>query len=131
MSQHPSRFQTLAAEAKTRIKEVSVEEAAAQQQAGALVIDVREAPEFAQAHIDGALHLSRGLLELQIEQVAPDINTSIVCYCGGGNRSALAADNLQKMGYTNVVSLVGGFTAWRTAQLSISTNGKNSAGEEK
>lgn len=131
MSQHPSRFQTLAADAKTRIKEVSAEEAAAQQQAGALVIDVREGQEFAQAHIDGALHLSRGVLELQIEQVAPDTSTPIVCYCGGGNRSALAADNLQKMGYTNVVSLIGGFTAWTAAQLPVSTKGEISPGEEK
>lgn len=122
MSQHPARFQALAADAKTRIKEVSPAEAATQQQVGALIIDVRESQEFVSAHIEGALHLSRGVLELQIEQVAPDTHTPIICYCGGGNRSALAVDNLQKMGYTNVVSLAGGFTAWVVAQLPVSTN---------
>jgi len=120
MSQHPTRFQALAADAKTRVTEISAEEAATRQQAGAVVIDVREAQEFAQQHIDGAVHLSRGILETQIEQLAPDTQTSIVCYCGGGNRSALAADNLQKMGYTNVVSLAGGFAAWTAAQLPTS-----------
>ncbi|MCX6046326.1 MAG: rhodanese-like domain-containing protein [Chloroflexi bacterium] len=120
MSQHPTRFQALAADAKTRITEISAAEAANRQQTGVVVIDVREDKEFAQQHIADAVHLSRGILETQIEQVAPDPATPIICYCGGGNRSALAVDNLQKMGYTNVVSLAGGFGAWRAADLPTS-----------
>jgi phage shock protein E len=110
---HPPRFEKLAAEAKSRIREVSVAEALQRQQEGALLIDVREAEEFAQEHLPGAIHLSRGVVELKIEQQAPDTATPIVCYCGGGYRSALVADNLQKMGYTNVASMAGGFKAWK------------------
>ena len=110
---HPPRFEKLAAEAKSRIREVSVAEAIQRQQAGALLIDVRETDEFAQQHLPGAIHLSRGTVELKIEQQAPDTATPIVCYCGGGYRSALVADNLQRMGYTNVASMAGGFKAWK------------------
>lgn len=122
MSQeHPARFQMLIAETKTRISEITTQAALIQQAEGAIVIDVREAEEFAQQHIKGAHHLSRGLLEQHIETLAADVTTPIICYCRGGNRSALAADNLQKMGYTNVVSLAGGFTAWTAENLPIST----------
>jgi len=110
---HPPRFEKLAAEAKSRIREVSVAEAIQRQQTGALLIDVREAEEFAQQHLPGAIHLSRGVIELKIEAQAPDTATPIVCYCGGGYRSALVADNLQRMGYTNVASMAGGFKAWK------------------
>jgi len=110
---HPPRFEKLAAEAKSRIREISVAEAIQRQQAGAMLIDVREAEEFAQQHLPGAIHLSRGVIELKIEQQAPDTATPIVCYCGGGYRSALVADNLQRMGYTNVASMAGGFKAWK------------------
>ena len=76
-----------------------------------MLIDVREADEFANGHAQGAIHLSKGVIELRIEETVPDVATPIICYCGGGSRSALAADNLQKMGYTNVASMAGGFKA--------------------
>ena len=117
---HGPRFLKLAAEAKARIREVTAEEASREQQAGALLVDVREAEEFAKEHAAGAVHLSRGTLELKIEEQAPDPTTPIVCYCGGGSRSALAAESLQRMGYTNVASLAGGFKAWKDQELAIS-----------
>jgi rhodanese-related sulfurtransferase len=116
MSQTP-RFDKLAAEAISRVREVSAAEASDLQRRGALLVDVREAEEFAREHARGAVHLSRGVLELKIESAAPDVDAPIVCYCGGGKRSALAADNLQRMGYQNVASLAGGFRAWREAGL--------------
>jgi len=111
------RFKQLADDAKTRVKEVSVTEAAKQQAAGAVLIDVRETDEFTKGHARGATPLSKGVVELRIEDTVPDINKEIVLYCGGGSRSALAADNLQKMGYTNVASMAGGFKAWKDAGL--------------
>lgn len=82
-------------------------------------MDVREIEEFARDHAAGALHLSRGVLELRIEQHVPEVTTPVLCYCGGGSRSALAAESLQKMGYTNVASVAGGFKAWRNANLPV------------
>jgi rhodanese-related sulfurtransferase len=111
------RFKKLADDAKTRVKEVSPTEAAKQQAAGAVLIDVREDPEFAKQHAKDAKHLSKGVIELKIEETVPDVTKPIICYCGGGSRSALAADNLQKMGYTNVASMAGGFKAWQEAGL--------------
>ena len=111
------RFAKLAADAKSRIREVTVNDALNEQAQGALLIDVREADEYAMGHARDAVHLSRGVLELRIEGLAPDPTTPILCYCGGGSRSALAADSLQQMGYTNVASVVGGFKAWREAGL--------------
>jgi phage shock protein E len=116
MSQNP-RFQKIVADAKTRIREVTPQEAQQQAAKNALLIDVRETEDFTKEHAAGAVHLSRGVLELKVEQLAPDTNTPIVCYCGGGSRSALAADSLQKMGYANVASLAGGFKAWRDQGL--------------
>lgn len=116
MSQSP-RFEKLAGEAASRIREVDAKEASDLQRKGALLVDVREAEEFERGHADGAVHLSRGVLELKIENAAPDVDAPIVCYCGGGKRSALAADSLQKMGYTNVASLAGGFRTWKDAGL--------------
>ena len=95
-------------------------EAAEQQSEGAVLIDVREGDEFAKGHAKGAIHLSKGVVELRIEETVPDVATPIICYCGGGSRSALAADNLQKMGYTNVASMAGGFKAWKDAGLPTS-----------
>jgi rhodanese-related sulfurtransferase len=112
-----ARFQSLVADAKSRIREISPSEANQQQQKGALLVDVREAEEFAKEHAPAAVHLSRGTIELKIEQHAPEMNTPILCYCGGGGRSALVADNLQKMGYTNVASVAGGFKAWKDQGL--------------
>ena len=117
MSQ-PNRFQKLVADAKQRITEVSVEEARAQAERGeAILIDVREESDWKQGHAAGARHLSKGVIELEIEEQVPDVNQPIICYCGGGSRSALATDNLQKMGYTNVRSLAGGLKAWKEAGL--------------
>jgi rhodanese-related sulfurtransferase len=114
----PTRFQTLVADAKQRITELSAEEAQAQAQNGsAVLIDVREESDWRQGHAEGARHLSKGVIELEIEEQVPDLNQPIICYCGGGSRSALAADNLQKMGYTNVRSLAGGLKAWKAAGL--------------
>ena len=112
-----SRFKQLVDDAKTRIREVSPAEARQRQQAGNLLIDVREKDDYFQERAQGATHLSRGVLELKIEELAPDPTTPIICYCGGGSRSALAADNLQKMGYTDVTSMTGGFKAWREQGL--------------
>ena len=108
----PSRFQQLTADAKSRIREVSPAEAVKEQAGGAVLIDVRETEEFARAHAAGAMHLSRGVLELKIEDLVPDASTPILCYCGGGSRSALSADSLRQMGYTNVASVSGGFKLW-------------------
>jgi rhodanese-related sulfurtransferase len=113
----PNRFAKLAEDAKSRVREVSPVEANTQLEQGAILIDVREGDEYAKAHARGAVHLSRGVLELRIEGLIPDPSTPILCYCGGGSRSALAADSLQKMGYTNVASVAGGFKAWREAGL--------------
>jgi len=119
MPQHP-RFEKLAAEARGRVREVSADEAQRAAQSGALLVDVREAEEFAQEHAAGAVHLSRGVLEMKIESAAPDPATPIICYCGGGKRSALAAESLTRMGYANVASLAGGFKAWKDAGLATS-----------
>jgi rhodanese-related sulfurtransferase len=118
MPQNP-RFHELVTDAKTRIREVSVEEARRQQQQGAILIDVREADDAAKSRAAGALPLSKGVLELKIEEHVPDVDARILCYCGGGSRSALAAENLQRMGYTNVASVAGGFRAWQQLGLPV------------
>jgi phage shock protein E len=112
-----NRFKRLTDDAKTRVREISPATAAEQQSKGAVLIDVRESEDFAAAHAKGAIHLSKGVIELKIEHTVPDVETPIICYCGGGSRSALAADNLQKMGYTNVASMAGGFREWKNAGL--------------
>ena len=113
-----NRFQNLVAEAKKNIREISPTEAAAKLKSGdALIIDVREKDEWDEEHIPGAIHLSRGTIELDIEEKVPDLNALIICHCGGGGRSALAAESLQKMGYKNVRSMAGGFKAWKAAGL--------------
>jgi rhodanese-related sulfurtransferase len=117
---HPNRFAQLTADAKSRIREVSPIEASKQQAHGATLVDVREREEWEQGRAQGAVHLSKGVLELRIEDVVPDPSTPIICYCGGGSRSALAADNLQKMGYTNVASMAGGLKAWKNEGLPLS-----------
>src|SRR5262245_60259923 len=103
------RFKKLADEAKSRVREVDAGEAQKEQAAGAILIDVRETEEFAKEHAAGAFHMSRGTLELKVEDKVPDTAAPIICYCGGGSRSALAAESLQRMGYSNVASLSGGF----------------------
>src|SRR3954466_7601004 len=111
------RFKQLADDAKTRIREVSAREASDEQSKGAVLIDVRENEEFAAGHAKNAIHLSKGVIELHIEDAVPNTSTPIICYCGGGSRSALAADNLKKMGYTNVASMAGGFRDWKNDGL--------------
>jgi rhodanese-related sulfurtransferase len=118
---HGPRFQKLTAEAKAHINEVTPEQASEQHESGTMLIDVREADEFATEHAAGAVHISKGALEMKIEQQAPDAATPIILYCGGGNRSALAAENLQRMGYTHVASMSGGFKAWKDKGLAIET----------
>lgn len=115
---HSEGFQKLAAEAKTRIKEISVDQLSELDQSqNPVIIDVREESEWNAGHAEGAIHLSRGIIEQKIEEAIADPKTPIVCYCGGGNRSALVADSLQQIGYTNVYSLEGGFRAWKEADL--------------
>jgi len=114
---HSSRFHQLTDEAKKHIREVSAEDARREQASGAVLIDIREGEEFARGHAQGAIHLSRGVLELRIEGLLPDADTPILCYCGGGSRSALAAESLQRMGYTKVASVAGGFKDWTAKGL--------------
>ena len=113
----PNRFQKLVQETKTRITEITPADAAREIEGGAMLIDVREKEDWDAGHVPTATHLSRGVLELEIEEKAPALDTPIICHCGGGSRSALAAESLQKMGYTNVKSLAGGFKAWKQAGL--------------
>jgi len=109
-----NRFQKLVAQAKERITEISPADAQAQsEKGGAVLIDVREEEDWREDHAKGAKHLERGSIELEIEEQVPDLKTPIICYCGGGSRSALVAESLQKMGYENVRSVAGGFRAWK------------------
>jgi rhodanese-related sulfurtransferase len=117
MAEH-SGFEKLVAEAKKKITEISPTEAAAKSKSGeAVIIDVREKDEWDEERIPDATHISRGTIELDIEEKVPDSDAMIICHCGGGGRSALAAENLQKMGYKNVRSMAGGLKAWRAAGL--------------
>ena len=113
--QHPPRFLKIVDDAKTRIRETGIGEVKARMDRGEkfLLVDVREEGEFAKDHLPGAIHLGKGIIERDIEAHVPALNTELVLYCGGGFRSALAADNLQKMGYTNVISMDGGIRDWR------------------
>jgi rhodanese-related sulfurtransferase len=116
MSQnHPPRFLKIVDDAKTRVRETSVDEVKKKMNSGSkfALVDVREESEFAKDHLPGAIHLGKGIIERDIEARVPDLNTEIILYCGGGFRSALAADNLQRMGYTNVISMDGGIRDWR------------------
>jgi rhodanese-related sulfurtransferase len=112
-------YADLVADAKKNITEISPADAAAKAKSSsdAVIVDVREKDEFDESHIPDAVHLSRGMLELEIEEKVPDRNTTIICHCGGGGRSALAAETLQKMGYKNVSSMAGGLKAWKAAGL--------------
>ncbi len=111
---HSAGFLAIANDAKSRVKEFSIEQFLERLQAGEryVLIDVREDNEWAKGHLPSAHHIGRGVIERDIETALPEKDTPIVLYCGGGFRSALAADNLQKMGYTNVTSLDGGWRGW-------------------
>jgi rhodanese-related sulfurtransferase len=113
--QHSPRFLQIVEAAKTRVREVSVDDVKARLDRGEqfLLLDVREESEYAKDHLPGALHLGKGIIERDIEERVPEMNTPMILYCGGGYRSALAADNLQTMGYTSVLSMDGGIRGWR------------------
>jgi rhodanese-related sulfurtransferase len=116
---HSSQFLKLVQDAKRNVKETNVAEVKRRGDAGEkfLLIDVREDNEWAKGHLPGAVHLGRGIIERDIEQNVPDTGAKLILYCGGGFRSALAAENLQKMGYTNVESMDGGWKGWVEAGL--------------
>jgi rhodanese-related sulfurtransferase len=113
--QHSPRFLKIVDDARKRIREVTIDDVKAKLDRGEkfLLIDVREESEYAADHLPGAIHLGKGIIERDVENRVPDQNTPLVLYCGGGFRSALAADNLQKMGYTQVLSMDGGIRDWR------------------
>ena len=113
--QHPPRFLKIVDDARGRIRETDVDKVKTRMDRGEkfLLVDVREESEFARDHLPGAIHLGKGVIERDVEARVPDVHTEMVLYCGGGFRSALAADNLQKMGYTNVISMDGGIRGWR------------------
>ena len=111
---HSEGFLNIVNDAKSRIREVTVAESQARN-AEAKLIDVREDNEWEAGHAAGAIHLGKGIIERDIETTVPDKATELILYCGGGYRSALAADALQKMGYTNVFSMAGGWKAWKEA----------------
>src|SRR5436190_21156685 len=113
--QHAPGFLKIVNDAKSRVKETTVDEMKDRLDRGDkfTLVDGREESEFAKDHLPGAIHLGKGVIERDIEARVPDLNTEMVLYCGGGFRSALAADNLQKMGYKNVISMDGGIRGWR------------------
>src|ERR1700682_4392220 len=115
MAKHTPRFLQIVNDARSRVKEVTVDDVKAMLDKGEKfrLVDVREESEFAKDHLPGAVHLGKGVIERDIEQAVPDTGAKLVLYCGGGFRSALAADNLQKMGYTNIISMDGGIRDWR------------------
>jgi rhodanese-related sulfurtransferase len=118
---HSEGFLRLVNEAKTRIREVSVTDTQERlaDNNSAMLIDVREDTEWTAAHAKGAIHLGKGIIERDIEATVPDKATEVILYCGGGYRSALAADVLQDMGYTNVFSMAGGWKAWQESGAEI------------
>ncbi len=122
--QHSPRFLQLVTEAKKHIRECTVDDVKARLDRGETfhLLDVREESEFAKDHLPGAKSLGKGILERDVEEQIPDVNAPIILYCGGGFRSALAADNLRKMGYTNVISMDGGIRDWREKGYPLKTS---------
>jgi rhodanese-related sulfurtransferase len=112
---HSEEFLEIVADAKSRVREVSVEDAQEKIKSGANLIDVREDNEFEAGHAADAIHMGRGIIERDIVGEFPEKDAELILYCGGGFRSALSADMLQKMGYTNVFSMAGGWKAWKDA----------------
>ena len=119
--QHAPRFLRIVAESKKKVRELNVDQVKAKLDQGEkfLLIDVREESEWAKDHLPGAIHLGKGIIERDIEARVPDLATALVLYCGGGFRSALAAEVLQRMGYTNVISMDGGIRDWREKGLPL------------
>ena len=120
--EHSPRFLRIAEDARSRVNEISLADVKAKLDRGEnfLLVDVREESEYAADHLPGAVHLGKGIIERDIENRVPDPATPLVLYCGGGFRSAMAADNLQKMGYTNVLSMQGGIRGWRERAFPLS-----------
>ncbi len=116
---HSPGFLALVNDAKSRVRQVDIEEYKKMPREGHILVDVREDHEWAAGHAAGAIHLSKGVIERDIETEIPDKNTTLVLYCGGGYRSALVADALRKMGYKNPISLDGGWRAWNAAGLPV------------
>ena len=118
---HSARFLQIVDDARKRVREVTVDDVKARLDRGEkiLLVDVREESEYAKDHLPGAIHLGKGIIERDIEERVPQLNAPLILYCGGGYRSALAADNLQKMGYTNVLSMDGGIRGWREKQFPL------------
>src|SRR3954451_5930913 len=117
MAEHTG-YEKLVTDAKKNVIEISPDDAAVKLKSGdGVIIDVRDKHEWDDGHIPGATHLSRGTIEFDIEEKVPDTNAMIICHCGGGGRSALTAESLQKMGYKNVRSMASGLKAWKAAQL--------------
>ena len=123
--EHSPGFLALVDDAKSRVRDITIPEYRRRAEAGErlVLIDVREDREWDRGHLPGARHLGKGVIERDIEKAIPDRAATIVCYCGGGFRSALVADNLQKMGYTDVRSLAGGFRGWNEAGLPLERDG--------
>jgi rhodanese-related sulfurtransferase len=121
--QHSPRFLKIVEDARSRIREISIAEVQAKLQAGEkfMLVDVREESEYAKDHLPGAIHLGKGIIERDIEERVPDPSTPMVLYCGGGFRSALAADNLREMGFRNVLSMDGGIREWREKGLPLTS----------
>lgn len=119
--QHSARFLKIVEDAKERVREISIDDVKAGLDRGEnfLLIDVREESEYANDHLPGAIHLGKGVIERDIEERVPKLDAPLVLYCGGGYRSALAADNLQKMGYTSVLSMDGGIRGWREKRFPL------------
>jgi rhodanese-related sulfurtransferase len=120
---HAPGFLAIVNDAKTRVKELSFRDVKQRLDAGEkfTLVDVREDNEWARGHLPGAIHLGKGVIERDIELAVPNKSATLVLYCGGGFRSALAADNLQKMGYTNCISMDGGWRSWTEAGFPAET----------
>ncbi len=116
---HSPGFLAIVNDAKSRVKEINIDQYKQMPAGGHVLVDTREDNEWAAGHAAGAIHLSKGVIERDIENAIPDKSATIVLYCGGGFRSAMVADNLQKMGYKNPISLDGGWRAWNEAGLPV------------
>lgn len=119
--QHSPRFLHIVQDAKSRVRELGVQDVKAKLDRGEQfhLVDVREESEWSAGHVPGAVHIGKGVIERDVESKIPDADAEVVLYCGGGYRSALAADALQKMGYKNVISMDGGWRGWREAEYPI------------
>ncbi len=118
---HSPKFLRLVEDAKSRIREVTVDDVRRDREANAdfVLVDTREESEWAAGHAQGAIHLGKGIIERDVEKTVPETDKKIVLYCGGGYRSALAAETLERMGYTNVFSMADGWRAWKTAEMPV------------